>query len=112
MFETGGWDNPWERRDVMLQEYLKKMEPRLKELDAEIEKVKAKAETSSAEFKEKFQDQIERTLIARKRVRSELAKLGEVGSERYEDIRKDVERAIDDLKKGIDEIVARIRKAA
>ena len=42
----------------------------------------------------------------------ELTKLGEVGSERYEDVRKDVERAIDDLKKGIDEIVERIRKAA
>ena len=96
----------------MFQEYLKKMEPRLQELDAEIEKVKAKAETSRAEFKEKYQDQIGRILIARKRVRSELAKLGEVGSERYEDVRKDVERAIDDLKKGIDEIFERIRKAA
>lgn len=96
----------------MFQEYLKKMEPRLKELDVEIEKVKAKVETSRTEFKEKYQDQIGRILIARKRVRSELAKLGEVGSERYEDVRKDVERAINDLKKGIDEIVERIRKAA
>ena len=96
----------------MLQEYLKKMEPRLKGLDAEIEKVKARAETSKEEFKEKYQDQVKRILIARKRVRSELAKLGEVGSERYEEVRKDVERAIDDLKKGIDEVVERIRKAA
>jgi division protein CdvB (Snf7/Vps24/ESCRT-III family) len=112
MFETGGWDNPLERRDDMLQEYLKKMEPRLKELDAEIEKVKAKAETSRAELKEIYKDQVGRILTARKRVRSELAKLGEVGSERFEDVRKDVERAIVDLKKGIDEIVERIRKAA
>ena len=96
----------------MLQEYLKKMEPRLKGLDAEIEKVKARAETSKEEFKEKYQDQVKRILIARKRVRSELAKLGEVGSERYEEVRKDVEHAIDDLKKGIDEVVERIRKAA
>jgi division protein CdvB (Snf7/Vps24/ESCRT-III family) len=112
MFETGGWDNPLERRDDMLQEYLKKMGPRLKELDAEIEKVKAKAETSGAELKEIYQDQVGRILTARKRVRSELAKLGEVGSERFEDVRKDVERAIVDLKKGVDEIVERIRKAA
>ena len=96
----------------MFEEYLKKIEPRLKDLDAEIEKVRAKAEASRAEFKEKYKDQVGRILIARKRVRSELAKLGEVGSERYEDVRKDVERAIDDLKKGIDEIVERIRKAA
>jgi hypothetical protein len=111
-FETGGWVIPRERRDRMLQEYLKKLEPRLKELDAEIEKVKAKAETSRTELKKKYREQIEGILKERKRVRSELAKLGEEGSERYEEIRKDVDRAIGDLKKGIDEIVERIRKAA
>lgn len=112
MFETGGLGQSLGKEGVMFQEYLKKMEPRLKELDVEIEKVKAKVETSRAEFKEKYKDQIGRILVARKQVRSELAKLGEAGSERYEDVRKDVERAIDDLKKGIDEIIERIRKAA
>jgi len=96
----------------MFEEYLKKMEPRLKELDAEIEKVKMKAETTRTELKGKYQDQVGRILVARKRVRSELAKLGEVGSDRYEEVRKDVERAVDDLKKGIDEIIESIRKAA
>jgi len=96
----------------MFEEYLKKLEPRLKELDAEIEKVKVKAETSRTEFKEKYEDQIGRILTARKQVRSKLAKLGEVGSERYEEVRKDVDRSIADLKKGIDEIIQSIRKAA
>jgi hypothetical protein len=36
----------------------------------------------------------------------------EGGSDRYEEIRKDVERTIDDLKKGVNEIIERIRKAA
>ena len=96
----------------MFHEYLKKMEPRLKELDAEIKKAKVKAETSTAEFRKKYQKQVERILSERERLRSELAKLGEAGSERYEEVRKDVERTIKDLRKGIDEIVERIRKAA
>ena len=96
----------------MFEEYLKRLEPRLKELDAEIEKVKVKAETSRTEFKEKYDGQIGRILTARKQVRSKLAKLEEVGSERYEEVRKDVERSIADLKKGIDEIIESIRKAA
>ena len=96
----------------MFEEYLKKLEPRLKELDAEIEKVKAKAATSRTEYKEKYQDQIERLRNARERVASELAIMREEGSDRYEEIRKDVERTIDDLKKGVNEIVERIRKAA
>jgi len=96
----------------MFEEYLKKLEPRLKELDAEIEKVRVKAETSRIEFKEKYEDQIGRILVARKRVRSKLAELGGVGSERYEEVRKDVDRSIADLKKGIDEIIQSIRKAA
>ena len=73
----------------MFEEYLKKLEPRLKELDAEIEKVKVKAETTRTEFKGIYQDQVGRILVARKRVRSELAKLGDAGSERYEDPRFD-----------------------
>ena len=96
----------------MFEEYLKKLEPRLKELDVEIEKVKRKAEATRTELKGKYQDQVGRLLVARKRVRSELAKLGDAGSDRYEEVRKDVERAVDDLKKGIDEIIESIRKAA
>lgn len=96
----------------MFHEYMKKLEPRLKELDGEIEKVKVKAESSKAEFKELYEDQMGRILASRKQVRSKVAELREAGSEGYEEVRKDVERSIADLKKGIDKIVESIRKAA
>jgi hypothetical protein len=96
----------------MKQEYLNKMEMRLKELDAEIRKLKAMAETSRMELRERYLEQVGRLRSARERARSELAKLRDAGSDRYDAVRKDLESAYDDLKKGIDEIIERIRKAA
>jgi len=96
----------------MKKEYLNKMEMRLKELDAEIGKLKAMAETSRMELRELYLEQVGRLRDARQRVRSELAKLREAGNDRHETVRKDLERAYDDLKKGIDEVIERIRKAA
>ncbi|MEW6720063.1 MAG: hypothetical protein AB1346_06415 [Thermodesulfobacteriota bacterium] len=90
--------------------YLKKIEKRLRALDEEIEYLGKKAFDLSADARVEISRQVdslkEKTDVARDRIRD----VREAGVETWGRLKTHAESAVDDVRKGLDEAVRKLRK--
>lgn len=81
--------------------YAEKLEARLDQWRAEIDKLQAKAKEASADTKLKYQKEVDTLRAKQKDAEKKLEQLGEAQGKAWKDIKSGVEAAWDDLGKAI-----------
>lgn len=95
--------------DAKRQAYQERTEAQLREWNAKIEELKAKAERARAEGKIEYYEQIENLKAQRDVARQKLEALREASGEAWEDVRTSLERAAGELKQGLEAALSRLR---
>jgi nucleotide-binding universal stress UspA family protein len=90
--------------------YQKKIEGQLKEWGAKIDELMAKAETSKAELKVKYRDQIQDLRAKQEIVQRKLRELRESGEETWGGLRAGIEKSLDELKNTSDRTLSKFKK--
>jgi DNA repair exonuclease SbcCD ATPase subunit len=90
--------------------YERKIETQLKEWGAQIDVLKAKAEKSKAEAKVAYLKQIEELRKKQESVKGKVHELRASGDEAWEDVKKGVDNALADLKKALKRAASRFKK--
>lgn len=83
--------------DTEQQAYKQKLNAKLKEFDAEIDKMAAQAESANADAKASFQNQLKTLRDQRDALNEKLADIGEANASAFQEMQKGVEKAWDDL---------------
>ncbi|MCL5966578.1 MAG: hypothetical protein M1550_05155 [Deltaproteobacteria bacterium] len=96
--------------EMIRNTYLRKVEAVLKRLDDEIDTLSHKSEKASAEAKEIYNEQIEILRAKAGAARAKLREVREAGAGSWGEFKKGAEFAIDDLRKAIDNAIARVKK--
>ena len=78
--------------------YQQKLEAKLNETKADIDKLKAKADSAQADAKLEMYEDIERLRKREERVQAKLIELGEAGESAWEDVKAGAESAWEDLR--------------
>lgn len=94
----------------MKQAYVEKVQARLNEWDAEIEKLKARAEGAEADAKIEYHEQIETLREEQREAQAKLDELRAAGDNAWEDMKAGVQQAWDSLEHAAEK--ARSRFAA
>lgn len=81
--------------------YQKKLQAQLDEWDAEIAKLKAKADKAEAEARIEYYRKVEELRAMQKTASSKLAELKAAGDNAWQDLKKGLDKAWDDLGKAI-----------
>ena len=92
----------------MREAYQDKSESQLREWDAEIEKLKAKADKADAESRIKYYEELEDLHTKRSRIANRLREMKEAGEDKWEDFKVEVERAWDDMRNSLQRASSRI----
>lgn len=92
------------------EEYIDKLESRLREWNEQIDRLQERAEKESREMKGKLSARIERAKEKRSRLSAKLEEIREAGDESFDRIRDDAEQLWDDLKAGISDIRSVLKK--
>lgn len=82
--------------------YRQKLEARLDQWQAEIDKLQAKAAEASADARLEHDEQIQNLRRQQQEARDKLNKLEDAGSEASEDLKKGLEQAWDELGEAVD----------
>lgn len=90
--------------------YVEKLEGRLKEWGAEIEKVRAKADRLGAAAGARYRDQVEELKARQDAARQKLQELARSGGEAWDDLKSGAEAALEELKKGVEGAMAKLKK--
>lgn len=77
--------------------YVKKFQARLDEWDAEIKKLKAKADIASADAELEYKKQLETLRTKREKAGDKLSELKSAGDDAWEDVKEGLETATDAL---------------
>lgn len=81
--------------------YTEKLQARLDQWRAEIDKLQAKAKEASADTKLKYQKEVDNLRAKQKDAEKELKQLGEAQGKAWEDIKSGIESAWNDLGKAV-----------
>jgi len=87
------------------QEYQKKMEAKLDEFDITIAQLKARAETATDEAKVKLDEQVQELQRKQEDARKKLDELKSAGADAWENLKSEMDAAIEDLANFIDELL-------
>jgi uncharacterized coiled-coil protein SlyX len=90
--------------------YIEKLEAKLAQSGAEIEKLKAKAAEASVDTKMEYQRQIDKLSVKQAAAEKKLEAIKESGAENWEDLKRGMEDALTTLQeefKGFNEAAAR-----
>ncbi len=90
--------------------HLEKLEARLGDWGDEIEKLRAKADKLGAEAGARYRRQIDELKGRQDAARRKLQELAGSGGEAWDDLKTRAESALDELKKGVEGAVAKLRK--
>ncbi len=85
------------------------MEKRLRDLDADIDRTKAKATVADTDFREGYQRDIGRLKHRRQAMKERLRELRSSGTEAWQDIRLGTGQAFNDLSRAVKSTWARFR---
>lgn len=91
----------------MKDAYEQKIEAQLAEWDAEIKKLRAKAEQAEADAKIQYQKQVEDIRSMQRSAQAKLEELKEAGDNAWEDLKAGMENARDSLAKAIRDATSR-----
>ena len=83
--------------------YQDKMDAQLKEWQAKIDVLKAKADKAEAEQRARYYESIEKLRAKKKAADAKLAELHRAGEEAWDDIKTGMEKAWEDLKLSVEE---------
>lgn len=89
--------------------YAKRVQAQLDEWDADIQKLKAKADKASADAEIEYQKQIDKLKRQREKAGHRLSELKAAGSDAWEDLKDGVESATRALSEAIDSSASRFR---
>lgn len=84
------------------EEYIDKLETRLREWNKKIDELQKKANEESQDLKAKLEERLETLRKKRKQLKEKVERIKE--SESLDDIREDTEKLWKDIKKGLSEI--------
>ena len=90
-------------------DYVQKMQAKLDEWNADIDKLAAKADAAQADAKLKYQEQVEKLKTQRDAARHKLDELGKSSEGAWEDLRTGVELAWDSISMAIRDAIARFK---
>ncbi len=91
-------------------EYVQKMETQIKEWHARVDELKAKADRAKEGAKEEYQKQVEALRTKLESAKKKLQVLKDAGEETWEEVKKGVDKAGDDLKKAVENAVSRLNR--
>ncbi len=91
------------------QAYQEKLEAQLREWDARLDLLKAKAEAFGADAKIEFETQIAALQQKRHEAQAKLAELGERSEAAWEDLKEGTERAWSELAKATESFTSRFK---
>ena len=89
--------------------YAKRVQAQLDEWDADIQKLKAKADKASAEAEIEYQKQIDNLMHQREKAKNRLSELKSAGSDAWEDLKEGVESATRALGEAISSSASRLK---
>lgn len=92
-------------RDV----YVKKVQAQLDEWDAEIKKLKARADKASAQAELEYRKQLDTLKSKRKKAGDKLSELKSAGDDAWEDVKEGLETATDTLGTALKSAAARFK---
>lgn len=84
-----------------MQTYQKKLQAKLDEWQADIDKLRAKAKVAEADAKAKYEEQIEQLKTHREKLESDLKGLQNAQSDAWNDMKAGVDKAWDDMSKAM-----------
>jgi nucleotide-binding universal stress UspA family protein len=99
-----------EEKSEKRKAYEERLEAQLKQWGAKIDELKAKAETSLAELKNKYEKQIEELRVRQEGGRQKVLELRRSGEEAWEGLRGGVEKSLDDLKEAFDRAISKFKE--
>ncbi|MFT7879790.1 MAG: hypothetical protein ABXS91_05275 [Sulfurimonas sp.] len=91
------------------EEYEQKTEAKLNELNAEIEKLKAKADKVEADAKIKYKEEIEKLSIIKEDFSQKLTALKEAGSSSWEKRKSDIEKLTSALEGTLKSVISKFQ---
>jgi hypothetical protein len=94
------------------EEYQKKLDARLQELDAEIAKLKAKGGDLKDDAKARWEQKMAELETKRDAARAKLAEVGHSSAEAWKDVQKGAQSAWDDLDKAVRDAAAEFKSPA
>jgi poly(hydroxyalkanoate) granule-associated protein len=89
--------------------YQKKLEAQLKEWDAQLDQLMAKAEKAKADVRSKVEDELDSLKTQRAAVQKKLDELRNRGEEAWEDLKGGLEKAWGDINKALGKVVAHFK---
>ncbi|GJL79191.1 MAG: hypothetical protein NPINA01_21800 [Nitrospinaceae bacterium] len=89
--------------------YLQKFRAQLDEWDAEIQKLKARAQKASAELKIDYKEDLEEMRAKQEVARKKLDELTHSGDEAWEDLKDGMEKAWNDLGAAVKSAISRFK---
>ena len=89
--------------------YQKKYEAQLKEWDARLDLLKAKAQKAGADVRIKHEDELESLKAKREAAHKMLAELGKRSENAWEDIKDGAEKVWDEMSKAMEKVAARFK---
>ena len=111
ILEKGGEAETPEEKSEKRKTYQEKVEDQLKEWGVKIDELMAKAETSKAEIKIKYLEQVEELKSKQGALKQRLGELKESGDEAWEDFKDGLEDALDEMKKALKRGASRFKKS-
>ncbi|MEE4265448.1 MAG: coiled coil domain-containing protein [Desulfobacteraceae bacterium] len=94
---------------VNKEQYKEKVKAQLREWDAKIDQLKAKADRAKAEFKIDYTHHLEELRSKRERTKAKLEELKVAGDKAWESVKDGLEKASADLKRALDEAVSKFK---
>jgi|SRR6056297_523232 len=91
------------------QEYIDEMAAKLKEWNAEIEKLEAKAQEAGADAKKEISNEIQNLRAKKQKAEYQLDDIKEAGEESWKELQTDTEDAVEDIKSSLENAVNRFK---
>ncbi len=89
--------------------YQKKLEAHLKEWDAKLDQLSAKAQKATADARIHYENELENLRSKQAAAHKTLEELGKRGENAWEDMKDGVEKVWDEMGKAIDKVTARFK---
>lgn len=93
----------------MKDTYVKKLQSKLDEWNAEIDKLKAKADVKEADARQEYYKQIDELKSMKEGVRKKLDELSEAGDDAWEDLKAGADRAWESASRAFSSAMSRFK---
>jgi chromosome segregation ATPase len=97
---------------MLRKAYLKKLEARLEDWVDEISRIRGEAEKAKADMKIKYQEQLEVLRTRQELAFERIRELRDAGAGNWGKFKSGAEGAVEDLKKAVEDAIAKLRKSA